>query len=204
VGDTHILLLLHYRDKPLPCNHLRPCGPRAMNGPGCSALWSRKPPSLLSRLDTGYGRREGRRQRAVSCQFSVFSFQREYSLLLFWGAGQGAEHRTRFALTLTLSQRERGRHAALVVHPSSFILHPSSFILHPSSFILHPSSFILHPAPCSLLPAPRATSKSCNVAQLAVRKWPGGIPKRLRNKHAGSFDSHCALRSAAFFAVCGC
>jgi hypothetical protein len=155
-------------------------------------------------VEIGHGVWSERRQKAESCQLSVFSFQFSERVLAPPFLGGRAGGRTSYPLRPHPNPLPEGEGTPRCARCSSFILHPSSFILHPSSFILHPSSFILHPAPCSLLPAPRATSKSCNVAQLAVRKWPGGIPKRLRNKHAGSFDSHCALRSAAFFAVCGC
>ncbi len=78
--------------------------------------------------------------------------------------GEGSSRQDRSALTLTLSQRERGPEnsthpSSLIPHPSSLIPYPSSLIPHPSSLIPHPSSLIPHPSsliphPSSLIPHP--------------------------------------------------
>jgi hypothetical protein len=118
---------------------------------GSRVATTRKLPSLLSKLDTGCGMKKGpgfRDQRpgersAFSFQWSVFGSQ--WSVVSCQlsvnalplpcggeGRGEGAAPGTSFALTLSLSQRERGRRAAFAV--SSFILHPSSYSLLPTPY----------------------------------------------------------------------
>jgi hypothetical protein len=118
-------------------------------GKSCYKRAAKMSKSLLSKLDTGCGIKEGlgvRGQRAVSFQRSAISF----CLSVF--SGQFAEI-------------ARERLFAADVHPSSFILHPSSFILHPSSFCLHPSAF-------SPLPAPRSPLQLQHSTPVALHnKW---------------------------------
>jgi hypothetical protein len=117
VGDTHISLLRHYRDKPLCCNALRLACRNVGRWHNCRRERVRNCRTLLSKLDTKCGRRVGSGQKVVSFQRSAISHGTRCPFV--GRAGVVENPGTRFALTLSLSQRERGRHAALVVHPSS-------------------------------------------------------------------------------------